>query len=267
MSSQDRRPLEVELVGGTANRGLVVRVGDTVRRPQSPTSASVHAVLRHLDDKGFDGAPRYLGEDASGREVLSYVEGVVPVHPTPGWALADDVLVSVAELLGRYHEAVEDLDPGPLPWHTTVPQAYRRGVVSHNDPNLDNVVFREGRAVALIDFDLASPGSREWDLACAARLWVPLVDPRDAPDQVADRLAERLQLFLGAAGLARGARRDTVAALPLSHAWSYDIVREGMRAGHAGYSDYWRRAEERFDRTSTWFRRNLGALAAAVSRP
>ena len=44
-----------------------------------------------------------------------------------------------------------------------MPAAYREGLVSHNDPNLDNIIFRDGEAVALIDFDLASPGSALWD--------------------------------------------------------------------------------------------------------
>ena len=56
-------------------------------------------------------------------------------------------------------------------------RAFRDGMISHNDPNLDNVIFAGGRAVALIDFDLASPGSAVWDVACAARLWAPLRDP------------------------------------------------------------------------------------------
>ena len=58
---------EVLLLGGTANRGQVVRVGDTVRRPQRATSPATHALLRHLADVGFDGAPRFLGVDEQAR--------------------------------------------------------------------------------------------------------------------------------------------------------------------------------------------------------
>jgi len=32
------------------------------------------ARLRHLEAVGFTGAPRFLGIDAAGREVLSYIE-------------------------------------------------------------------------------------------------------------------------------------------------------------------------------------------------
>ena len=36
---------EMPLLGGWTNAGKVVRIGDTVRRPQCPTSAATHAVL------------------------------------------------------------------------------------------------------------------------------------------------------------------------------------------------------------------------------
>lgn len=64
----------------------VTRVGNTVRRPVRPFTATVHAFLRHLHDQGFEGAPLPLGYDADGREVLTYIPGEVPVEPVPEWA-------------------------------------------------------------------------------------------------------------------------------------------------------------------------------------
>src|SRR3954462_8652981 len=100
------REVEELLTGGTTNRGLVVRVGDTVRRPQRPTSSATHALLRHLADVRFTGAPRFLGVDGQGREVLSYVPGTAITPPYPASALTDEALVSVADLLRDYHRAV-----------------------------------------------------------------------------------------------------------------------------------------------------------------
>ena len=57
---------EVLLLGGIANAGHVVRVGDTVRRPQRSWSAATHTLLRHLEAVGFEGAPRFLGADSQG---------------------------------------------------------------------------------------------------------------------------------------------------------------------------------------------------------
>lgn len=42
-------------------------------------------------------------------------------------------------------------------------------MLCHNDVCPENVVFRDGRAAALIDFDLAAPGRALWDIAMTAR--------------------------------------------------------------------------------------------------
>src|SRR4051794_17937110 len=98
--------VETPLLGGTANRGLVVRVRDTVRRPLRTSSTATHAVLRYLEDVGFAGAPRFLDVDDEGREVLTYVAGETVTPPYPAWAMTDAALDSVAVLLREYHAAV-----------------------------------------------------------------------------------------------------------------------------------------------------------------
>ena len=101
---------EVLLSGGLTNAGLVSRVGDTVRRPWRPTSPSTWALLDHLERVGFDGAPRFLGVDDRGREILSFIPGEAAIEPYQDWALTDEALVSVAELLRRYHDAAASFD-------------------------------------------------------------------------------------------------------------------------------------------------------------
>lgn len=254
------------LRGGTSNDGLVVRVDGTVRRPQTRASPAVHALLRHLEDQGFDGAPRYLGEDEQGREVLSYVEGDVPTLPFPAWATSDEVLVGVVDLLRRYHRAVAGFDPAGRVWGSEVPPAYRGGLVGHNDLSPDNVVLRDGRAVALIDFDLASPGSALWDLALLVRLWVPLRDPDDVPDARAGRALERLRLAADAYGLPAAGRARLVEAARESHGWCYGIVRAGAERGQAGYARYWTpRAQEHDRRGRRWLAASQGALERALA--
>ncbi len=256
---------EVELIGGTANPGLVLRVGDTVRRPRPAEAAGVHALLHHLERVGFDGAPRYLGQDGNGRDVLTYVDGDVPIAPHPAWALTDDALVGVAALLGRYHEAARSFDPTPYRWPTTVPSPYQGALVSHNDPNLDNVVFRDGSAVALIDFDLASPGSPLWDAALAARLWVPLRDPGEVPGDLASRAGHRLRLFADSYGLTRTQRQGMASAILATHTWCYDIVRAGAEQGRPGYQRYWTPSAQEHDaRGRRWLEANLDSLTAAL---
>jgi hypothetical protein len=48
--------------------GDATRIGDTVRRAAQPWSASVQAVLLHLERAGVSGVPRGLGFDELGRE-------------------------------------------------------------------------------------------------------------------------------------------------------------------------------------------------------
>jgi hypothetical protein len=89
----------------------VVRIGDTVRRPVRPFTATVQAYLAHLHSRGFGDAPRPLGYDADGREVLSFVEGDVPLEPLPDYATRQDVLVALAALIRRLHDAAEGWVP------------------------------------------------------------------------------------------------------------------------------------------------------------
>jgi hypothetical protein len=259
---------EQPLTGGTTNRGQVFRVGDTVRRPRRPTSPATHALLRHLADVGFAGAPRFLGVDERGREVLSFIPGTAVTPPYPAWALTDEALVSVAGLLRDYHRAVSTFDPRPHRWPASPPAAFAGELISHNDGNLDNVVFRDGRAVALIDFDLASPASTLWDAALAARLWVPLRDPADVPDGLASRAGHRLRLFADAYGLTRTERGRLAAGVLATHTWCYDIIRAGAEQGRAGYQHYWTSSAQEHDaRGRRWLENNLDALTAALLGP
>ena len=258
-------PVEVPLAGGIANRGLVVRVGDTVRRPQRVTSPATQALLRHLADVDFDGAPRFLGVDERDREVLSFVPGDAITWPYPSWALTDDALRSVAELLARYHEAVASFDPSPYDWPTRPPAPFHDGLVSHNDPNLDNIVFRDERAVALIDFDLASPGAPLWDVAIASRLWAPLRSEVDILDSRLGSSLRRFAFFARACGVRPEEHDLLVDAVRRTHGWVYEIVRVGGENGSRGYADYWTSGgAERADRSERWLSANQWRLRQAL---
>ena len=96
---------EEPLVGGLDTRDPPVRVGDTVRRPAGSSRAAVRDLLLHLESVGFDGAPRYVGVDDHDREVLTWIEGDVPLPPYPAWAMTDRALADLGQLLRRLHEA------------------------------------------------------------------------------------------------------------------------------------------------------------------
>src|SRR5262249_55915274 len=76
-------------------------------------------------------------------------------------------------------------------------------VICHNDFAPYNCICRSGELVAMIDFDLAAPGSRVWDLAWSTINWIPLFDPQDHPRQSPDppESQRRLGLLARAYGL------------------------------------------------------------------
>ncbi|WBQ04135.1 phosphotransferase [Kribbella sp. CA-293567] len=257
--------VETRLLGGTANRGLVVRVGQTVRRPLRPSSPAVHALLEHLEKIGFEAVPRFLGVDAQGREVLTYVPGETVQAPYPTWSMSDAALESVAHLLRRYHEAVASFAPAGHPWAEPVPAAYDEGLVGHNDPNLDNIVFRDGLAVALIDFDLAGPGSALWDVAAAVRLWAPLRPDADIHDPRQGQSLARLRRFADAYDLSDPDRNRLVDAAAANHIWCMDYVRRGAESGHPWFHQRWVAGESLLtDRTNAWFTKHHAMLADAL---
>jgi hypothetical protein len=180
---------EVPLAGGDVTEG-VVRVGGTVRRPPTPFTPAIRALLAHLEAAGFEGAPRPLGVDAAGREVLTFLPGRVPPRPLPGWAAADRVLAGVARLQRRYHDAAASFVPPPgAVWDAPPdprelpPMEIAPELIGHCDVTPDNVVFRDTpdgpEPWGLIDFDLAKPSSRLLDIVTTLRHWAPLSDPAD----------------------------------------------------------------------------------------
>ena len=252
------------LLGGSANAGLVTRVGDTVRRPTRPTSDATWALLGHLEKVGFTGAPRHLGTDDQGREVLSYVPGTAVLPPYPAWALTDSALVSVARLLRAYHHAAESFDFAAFEWAHPLPPEFRGGIVCHNDPNLDNIIFAGGRAVALIDFDLAGPGCVGWDLAGAARLWAPLeIDP-ERPTVPLESL-RRLGVFADAYGATREQREELLSAMVPCHDWCCQIVEDAVQSGHETFSHFWHGGGSDSARlTRRWLSTHVPEMRAAL---
>jgi len=266
---------EVPLLGGDMTEG-VVRVGRTVRRPVRPHTAAVHGLLRHLEAAGFDGAPRVLGTDAKNREVLTYLPGVVARRPLPAFATADSTLAALARLQLRYHEALADFRPAPAArWDGEVTRFVDGPVdiICHCDINLENVIFQPGpdglRPYALIDFDLARPGTRLVDIIQTLRYWAPIADPADRDPALRDvDVAARIAIFSEAYGLScsERARLVPVASRWLRRSRATIAQRARMRGGA------WTRmvdvgVGERFLRSAVWLERHQPEIDARLRRP
>jgi hypothetical protein len=194
---------EQRLAGG--NTGGAVRVGDTVRRTAGAWTPSVHAVLRYLESAGFGRAPRALGFDDQGREVLSFLPGEVvgETRPWPRWVHTDQALVEVAGWLRDLHQVLAGFTPADdAVWRDG--GAWRPGlIIGHNDAAPYNAVWSDGKLIGFFDWDFAGPVTPEWDLAFTAFAWVPLharaVVAAEGFTAFAER-PRRLRLFLDAYG-------------------------------------------------------------------
>ncbi len=122
---------------------------------------------------------------------------------------------------------------------------------------LENVVFRDGVAVGLLDFDFAAPGRREFDLASFARMCVPVDDdvnaarlgwaPVDGP--------ARVRLVCDEYGLDGPGRVRLLGCLDESIARGGEFVRRRVEAGEVAFIEMWEAmgGRERFDRRRRWW--------------
>jgi Phosphotransferase enzyme family len=254
------------LRGGVANQGAVVRIGSTVHRPVGVQTAAVHAFLRHLETQGFDGAPRVLGFDADGREVLTFVPGEVAIPPElPAWVTSDDLLVSVAELQHAIHRAAAGFVPPPrAAWNPGSLPDTRPEVVCHADICVENVVVRDARAVAFIDFDWAAPMDRRMDIAIALRHWIPMRDPADLePSRQGVDQRGRFAAFCDVHGLAADDRAYVLDLLGAYLDLALVSMERRAAAGHPGFGKIWNAGYAASNRRARrWLETSRGGLLA-----
>jgi Phosphotransferase enzyme family len=189
----------IPLTGGRMTSG-VVKVADTVRRPAGPASPFVAQLLALYEQRGFLGAPRYLGQ-RDGMDCFSFIPGSVPAR-FQTWT---DVQIAAA---GRLLRAMHDASRGSA-------LAGRHPVVCHHDPGpnnavFNNMVFSEGEPVAFIDFDTAAPGSPLEDLGYLAWTWCVSSKPSAPP---VEAQAAQMRIAVDAYGLAHGERGAVVDAI------------------------------------------------------
>jgi aminoglycoside phosphotransferase (APT) family kinase protein len=140
--------------------------------------------------------------------------------------------------------------------------------VCHNDVELSNVVFRDGIAVALLDFEFAAPGRPVYDVAQLARLCVPIDDDADQARlgwRPADRPA-RLRLVADAYGLGREGRSELLAAMDDAMDRVEAAVRRRVDAGDPTAVAMVTRTGgmEKYDRRRRWWADHHHRFAAAL---
>ncbi|HEU0132168.1 MAG TPA: phosphotransferase [Mycobacteriales bacterium] len=234
------------------------RSGDVVLRPARPWSRAVVALLRHLEEVGYAGAPRVVGDGfaADGREALAWVPGTTDHagvwSPEGGAALG--------ALLRGLHDATATFVPPPdAVWRPFAGRSLPGSapVVGHGDTAPWNVVARGGVPVAFVDWETAGPFDALWELAHTAWLNAYLHDDdvaeRDGLPDVATRGAV-LRAIADGYGLPRADRATLVERMVeyAVHSAREDAV-EGLAAGAV-----WR------VRSAAWMLRHRAALLRAV---
>ena len=254
----------------------VVRVGATVRRPARPFTSTIQAYLEHLRSQGFYAAPEPLGYDGEGREVLSYVAGEVPVEPLPSHATTTEVLVALAALIRRLHDAAEGWAPpanaiwGKIPGTPTpgvVPLFDHSELVSHQDYCPGNIVFNDGLPTALIDFDLARPTTRVADLVNALYWWAPLLHPIDrAPALVEADVGQRARAFADAYGMT-ATQRAQIVPVALRRAHNTSLTMKAAAKTDPVFRRWWDEGvKDRLPRAEAWLATEAPGIDAALRK-
>lgn len=266
---------EIPLIGGDVSEG-VVRVGDTVRRPVGPNAPLVHALLRYLEQVGYAGAPRFLGIDAAGREVLTFIPGEVAGRPRPAWIADEGRLATVGRLVRDYHDAVagfvmpEGVRPSfgfsQAPGMPSEPP-YPAEVVGHMDYTPDNIVFREGKAAALIDFDIAKPVTKVDEVFNAMLYWAPLGDPVDADPLLREvDVPRRCRILADAYGLSDVERSRLVEVAVLRTRRSWFGMKQAAEERGGGWARMWNEGVgDRIKRREAWLERTGAAIDVALN--
>jgi hypothetical protein len=164
---------EIELSGGLVS--APVKVGDTVRRTAGPWTPAVHSLLNYLHDNGFSEAPRPLGIDTQGREILNFLPGMAALRPWPEVLRTGDGLAQAARLVRRYHDVVVGFVPSKEAiWRIGKVNFTPGQIIRHGDLGPWNTLWQRDHLTALLDWDFAEPGERITDLAQLAWYFVPL---------------------------------------------------------------------------------------------
>jgi len=209
----------------------------------------VHEFLRYLAAEGLRGVPEVQGVEGD-REVLTYVTGRgVPVDQE---IVLDGVLVEAVAWLRDFHDIADGYRPeGARTWRSGEAELAADSIICHNDPGTYNWIIEGGHFAAMVDWDMAGPGSPIDDLAFLAWTAIPFNRPELLNEVGDDEVLRRLDLvvdtyaewgpltLLGAVGermelacarIAAGQERGDVAMINLGRAGEPQRTRERLEA-------------------------------------
>lgn len=181
------------MTGG--GRDGAVRRGPHVVRARKPWTSTVTELLQHLETVGYAYSPRVVGGDEK-EDVLLFIEG----DPAPqNWS--DQGIIELGSALRQLHDATVTFRPTNPRWQQDWWVRYEGAdaIIGHGDPAPWNVLVRDQRPVAFVDWEFAGPVHRIQEVAHAAWLNCQLHDD-DVAEQngllPAKERARQVRLFL-----------------------------------------------------------------------
>lgn len=229
--------LPAEQVFADGNMNPVVRIGNEVRRSLPIGWQGSHAVLSHLERKGFAYSPRLLRTDQT-HEWLSFMPGS-SISAELSEFMGDDLVIQVGQLIRQLHDALADfVVPVGIDWTPQIGVPEGASTICHCDIGPWNIVVQDGEVTGLIDWDLAHPAPVTWDLAYAAWRFAPLYDEPQFGD-VAEK-ARRIRLLLDSYDLPENARPGFVDMIRRRAQSAFDTVEILGKQGLPGFAQLYR---------------------------
>jgi hypothetical protein len=261
---------EEPLAGGVANAGAVTRSGSHVFRPAGPHTPAIHALFRHLRSRGFTCAPEPV-RIRDGKECLTFIDGDSPQYPYPQWSLSEDTLIKVAATLRQYHDAAAGfVIPSDAQFCLSLADPRGGTIVCHNDIRPENVVFKDGEVVGLLDFDFAAPGRPLWDIARTVIVWIPIDNPELAHSYGCGGMDpfRRLKLFCDSYGLSKSDRAQLVDLIDRCGIKSEAFVKSEVDAGKPAFVEMWNTFDlaDIYRRRRRWLTQNRAELTDHIVR-
>jgi hypothetical protein len=277
MDSQPDRETVLSTYGSGGRVADAALVAGVVLKKAGPWAPGVIGLLRHLENVGFEAAPRVVGDGyaADGRLAVTYLPGESP-HPR---AWSEEAVYRIGELLRQLHTAAKGFTP---PAGTVRQDRWLREldgqerVTGHCDTGPWNIIGSNGYPQAFIDWEFAGPVDAVWELAETTWLNAQLHDDDIAelhglPD--AATRARQARAIIDGYGLDRAEREDFCDRLldVAVHSARAEVLLHGVTAQSAaavaedGYPIVWAIAWRA--RSASWIARNRRLLRRTLRQP
>ncbi len=204
---------QIELSGGRS--GKIYKNKDFVIRPANIWTKDVHKFLNFMLEKGANFVPKPYKITDKNEEIISFIPGDVFNYPLPPNLLKDNILISSAKLLLKFHNFGEQYINnlfGNECWMLS--KQYPIETMCHGDFAPYNVTIVNDCATGIIDFDTLHPGFKMWDISYAIYRWVPFKNPNnpDSNGTLSDHI-RKAKIFLDTYGTDQKSRLSFVDTL------------------------------------------------------